>query len=91
MNMASILGIPFFRPREVKNRKIQEIRGIDYRTAVAAFEDAGFWVLREGVHVIMTDGRHILTIPCQDPVNALTMEGIVRDAGLSPEQFRQLL
>jgi predicted RNA binding protein YcfA (HicA-like mRNA interferase family) len=70
---------------------MQEISGLDYRSAVAAFEEAGFWILREGVHVIMTDGQHILTIPCHDPVNALTMEGIVRDAGLSPERFRQLL
>jgi predicted RNA binding protein YcfA (HicA-like mRNA interferase family) len=70
---------------------MQEISGLDYRSAVAAFEEAGFWVLREGVHVIMTDGQHILTIPCHDPVNALTLEGIVHDAGLSPDQFRQLL
>jgi len=91
MSMASILRIPFFRTREKRNRSIQEICGINYRSAVAAFEQAGFWVLREGAHVIMTDGQHILTIPCHDPVNAITMEGIVRDAGLSPERFRQLL
>jgi hypothetical protein len=91
MSMASILRIPFFRTREDRNRKIQEIRGIDYRAAVAAFKAAGFWILREGLHVIMTDGQHILTIPCHDPVNAFTMDGLVRDAGLSPGQFRQLL
>ena len=68
-----------------------EIRGIDYRLAVAALEDAGFWVIREGVHVIMTDGEHIVTVPCQDPVNAITMEGIILDAGLTVEAFRQLL
>ena len=70
---------------------MQEICGIDYRLAVAALEDAGFWVLREGVHVVMTDGEHIVTVPCQDPVNAITMEGIIRDAGLTVEAFRQLL
>jgi hypothetical protein len=91
MSMASILRIPFFRAREVRNPKTQEISGLDFRSAVAAFEGAGFWVLREGLHVIMTDGNHILTIPCQDPVNALTMEGLARDAGLSPERFRRLL
>jgi len=64
---------------------------VNYRAAVEAFEDAGFWILREGVHVVMTDGRRILTIPCNDPVHAITMEGIVRDAGLTTEQFRQLL
>jgi hypothetical protein len=39
----------------------------------------------------MTDGRRIVTVPRHDPVDALTMGGIVRDAGLTPEQFRQLL
>jgi hypothetical protein len=39
----------------------------------------------------MTDGLRILTIPRNNPVNAYTMGGIVRDAGLSIEQFRKLL
>ena len=82
--------IPFFRPRPTRN-ETPLIRGIGYRAAVAALEDAGYWILREGVHVVMTNGTRILTIPCNDPVNALTLEGIVRDAGLTTEKFRQLL
>lgn len=39
----------------------------------------------------MTDGSRILTIPRQNPVNAYTMGGIVRDAGLSEAHFRSLL
>lgn len=39
----------------------------------------------------MTDGIRIITIPRHNPVNALTMGGIVRDAGLSPDSFRLLL
>ena len=39
----------------------------------------------------MTDGTRIVTIPRHDPVNAHTMGGIVRDAGLTPERFRELL
>ena len=39
----------------------------------------------------MTDGQRILTIPRHNPVNAFTMGGIIRDAGLSIEQFRKLL
>ena len=83
--------LPFLRFRPDKNQGDLTIVGIDYCSAVAAFEAAGFWILREGVHVVMTDGRRILTIPCQDPVNALTMGGIVRDAGLTVEKFRELL
>jgi len=39
----------------------------------------------------MTDGTRILTIPRHNPVNAITMGNIVRDAGLTVEAFRKLL
>jgi hypothetical protein len=52
---------------------------------------AGFYVLRQGKHIVMTNGERILTIPRHNPVNAFTMGGIVRDAGLTIEQFRALL
>jgi hypothetical protein len=51
----------------------------------------GFWIARQGKHIVMTDGRRIVTIPRHNPVNAMTMGGIVRDAGLTAEQFRELL
>jgi hypothetical protein len=54
-------------------------------------EKAGFWVLRQGRHIVMTNGERKLLIPRHNPVNAITMGGIVRDAGLSIEEFRKLL
>ncbi len=39
----------------------------------------------------MTDGVRILTIPRGNPINAFTMGGIIRDAGLTIEDFRRLL
>lgn len=56
-----------------------------------AFEKAGFWIARQGKHIVMTNGQRILTVPRHDPINAFTMGGLVRDAGLSVEQFRKLL
>lgn len=47
--------------------------------------------MRQGKHTVMTDGVRILTIPRHNPVNAYTMGGIVRDAGLTAEEFRKLL
>ncbi len=44
-----------------------------------------------GTHIVMTDGTRILTIPRHNPVNAFTMGGIVRDAGLGVQEFRKLL
>jgi hypothetical protein len=39
----------------------------------------------------MTDGTRKLVIPRHNPVNAVTMGGIVRAAGLTEQGFRQLL
>ena len=68
-----------------------KIQGVNHRRAVKALKKDGFTVVREGKHIVMSDGRRILTIPRANPVNAFTMGGIVRDAGLSEAEFRQLL
>jgi predicted RNA binding protein YcfA (HicA-like mRNA interferase family) len=67
------------------------IPGVNPSAAVRALERAGFRVLRQGRHIVMTDGSRILTIPRHNPVNSHTMGGIVRDAGLTAEDFRKLL
>lgn len=68
-----------------------KIPGVNHLAAVRAREKAGFRILRQGKHIVMSDGIRILTIPRHNPVNALTMGGIARDAGLSVEQFKKLL
>ena len=68
-----------------------KIPGIHHLLAIRALEKAGFKVIRESKHVIMSDGRRVLTIPRANPINAFTMGGIARDAGLSVEEFRDLL
>lgn len=67
------------------------LAGVNHLDAIRALEKAGFRVRRQGKHVVMTDGTRILTIPRHNPVNAITMGAIVRDAGLSIEEFRRLL
>jgi len=39
----------------------------------------------------MSNGRPHHHDPASQPVHAITMAGIVRDAGLTLEQFRELL
>ena len=68
-----------------------KIPGIPHLLAVRALEKAGFRVVRQGKHVVMSDGVRIITIPRHNPVDAYTMGGIVRDAGLTVEQFKKLL
>jgi predicted RNA binding protein YcfA (HicA-like mRNA interferase family) len=67
------------------------IPGVNHLQAVRALEKAGFRILRQGKHIVMSDGHRIVTIPRANPVNAFTMGGIVRDAGLTVEEFRRLL
>jgi hypothetical protein len=39
----------------------------------------------------MSDGVRILSLPRSNPVNAITMAGIVKDAGLTIDEFKALL
>lgn len=68
-----------------------KIPGVSHAQAIRALRKAGFEVIREGKHRVMSDGGRILTIPRHNPINAFTMGGIAKDAGLTPDQFRQLL
>ena len=68
-----------------------KVPGANHLDALRALEKAGFGVVRQGKHIVMTDGVCILTIPRHNPVNAYTMGGIVRDAGLTVEEFRKVL
>ena len=68
-----------------------KIPGVSSSQAVRALEKAGYHVIREGKHTVMSDGITRLTIPRHNPVNAYTMGAIARDAGLTPDEFRKLL
>ena len=68
-----------------------KIAGVNHLDAVRAFKKAGFSIVRQGKHIVMSDGARFLTIPRHNPVHAITMGGIVRDAGLTIDEFRNLL
>jgi predicted RNA binding protein YcfA (HicA-like mRNA interferase family) len=68
-----------------------KLPGINHLIAVKTLEKAGFHVAREGKHIVMSNGTRIITIPRHNPVNAFTMAGIVRDAGLTIEEFKKLV
>jgi predicted RNA binding protein YcfA (HicA-like mRNA interferase family) len=70
---------------------VPRIPGVNHQDAVRALQKAGFRIARQGKHTVMTDGVRIITIPRHNPVNAFTMGGIVRDAGLTEDEFRALL
>lgn len=65
--------------------------GVNHLDAVRALQKAGFRIMRQGKHIVMTDGTHKVIVPRQNPINAITMGGIVQDAGLTIDEFRKLL
>jgi predicted RNA binding protein YcfA (HicA-like mRNA interferase family) len=70
---------------------LPKIPGVNHLDAVRALQKAGFRIVRQGKHIVMSNDQRIVVIPRNNPVNAFTMGGIARDAGLSVEEFRMLL
>ena len=68
-----------------------KIPGVSSNNAINALQKIGFKVVRQGKHVVMSNGLVRLTIPRHNPINAFTMGGIAFDAGLSPDEFKKLL
>jgi len=70
---------------------VPKISGVNHLDAVRALEKADFRIIRQSKHIIMTDGVRQVVIPRSNPIQAITMGGIVKDAGLTVEEFRKLL
>ena len=68
-----------------------KLAGVQHQRAVKAFEKAGFRVVREGKHISMVKEDRIIIIPHNNLINAFTMGGIIKDAGLTIEEFKILL
>ncbi len=68
-----------------------KLPGVNHLQIVKALEKAEFYIARQGKHIVMTNGTRIVTIPRHNPVNAFTMGGIIRDAGMTIEEFKKLL
>jgi len=68
-----------------------KLPGIDHLRAVRAFERAGWSVIRQSKHITMYNGYGKIVIPRGNPIDAYTMGGIVKDAGLTIDEFKKLL
>jgi predicted RNA binding protein YcfA (HicA-like mRNA interferase family) len=59
--------------------------------AVRAFSKVGFTIITRGKHIGMSDGTHRITIPDHKKLNPYTLKAIIKDSGLTEEQFKDLL
>jgi hypothetical protein len=66
------------------------VPGIPHLKAIRAFEKAGFKVIRQSKHIVLSDGVSILTIPRANPVNAYTLGAAIQAAGFTIDEFRKL-
>lgn len=53
------------------------IPGVNPLDAVRALEKAGFQILRQGKHIVMSNGTRLVALPRHNPIKAFTMGGIV--------------
>lgn len=68
-----------------------KLLGINHLRAVKALEKAGFRIDRQSKHIFMSKGELRVVVPRNNPVDAYTMAAIVRDAGLTIDEFKALL
>ena len=68
-----------------------KLPGLGQKDAVRGLQKAGFVIIRQGKHIIMSNGVRTVTIPRHASINAFTMGKIASDAGYTPKGFRDLL
>ena len=66
---------------------------ISSERALRAFAKAGFWISHAhgAKHIGMTDGTRKITVPRHKKLNPYTLKNIIRDAGLTDEEFKKLI
>ena len=65
--------------------------GVSSERAVRALKKAGFTVIRTGKHVLLSDGTRLVTVPRHKRLNPYTLRNVIRDAGLTDQEFQNLL
>jgi len=69
---------------------VGKLAGVPHLKAIRALEKAGFRIVRQSKHVIMSNGKRILTIPRANTINAYTMGTLINATGMTIDDFRRL-
>ncbi|MGV8120126.1 MAG: type II toxin-antitoxin system HicA family toxin [Candidatus Xenobiia bacterium LiM19] len=64
---------------------------ISSQRLIRALKKAGFIVVRKGKHISLYKNDRIVIVPRHKRIKRETLRGIIEDAGLSDEDFRELL
>ncbi len=58
---------------------------------VRALKKCGYKIIYEGKHIGLSNGERRVIVPRHTRVNPYTLKAIIRDAGLTDRQFKNLL
>jgi len=67
-----------------------KLPGVRHQDAIRVFQKLGYRIIRQGGHIVMSNGETRLIIPRANPIDPYTMGSIARDAGMTPDEFRRL-
>jgi len=70
---------------------VPKLPGVNHLQAIRVLEKRGFRIIRQGKHVILSDGTRTLIVPRNNPINPFTMGYIVKEAGMTIEEFRRMI
>jgi len=70
---------------------LPRVPGINHKRAVRAFQKVGFVVARQSGHIVMRRDQTILVIPRHNPIKPLVMGELIKTAGLTIDEFKELL
>ena len=58
---------------------------------VKALAKVGFRIIRQGKHIGLSDGTHHIILPRHRRLNPYTLKAIIKDTGLTNEEFKKLI
>lgn len=64
---------------------------VNHTRVVRALEKAGYRIIRQGKHIIMSDGKTVITVPRNNPIKTTTLKQIIESANLALDEFKKLL
>ncbi|HHT9137542.1 MAG TPA: type II toxin-antitoxin system HicA family toxin [Candidatus Wunengus sp. YC60] len=66
-------------------------RDLSSERIVTALSKVGFEIIKHGKLIGMSNGFRRITIPRHKRINPYTLKAIIRDAGLTDEEFKELI
>jgi predicted RNA binding protein YcfA (HicA-like mRNA interferase family) len=71
---------------------LTKVPSLNYPDVTRAFERAGWELIRQkGSHMIFAHGRRKIVIPAHKPIKRSTLARILKQAGISIDEFLDLL